>query len=84
MNQIVLPEKLQKKMIKIALEMGHFGKTKTKQMIRSKYWFPTMNMIIDQLIAGCFEYHVATKHAAYRRTDQANGYSTETLGGDRH
>jgi hypothetical protein len=61
MNQIVLPEKLQKKMIKIAHEMGHFGKTKTKQMLRSKYWFPTMNMIIDQLIAGCFECQVATK-----------------------
>ena len=32
MNQIVLPEKLQKKMIKIAHEMRHFGKTKTKQI----------------------------------------------------
>jgi hypothetical protein len=30
MNQIVLPEKLQKKMIKIAHEMGHFGKNKNQ------------------------------------------------------
>ena len=60
-NQIVLPNKLQKKMIKIAHEMGHFGKTKTKQMLRSKYWFPTMNMMIDELIGRCFECQVATK-----------------------
>ena len=61
MNQIVLPDKLQKKIIKIAHEMGHFGKTKTKQMLRSKYWFPTMNLMIDQLIGRCFECQVATK-----------------------
>ena len=41
--------------------MGHFGKTKTKQMLRSKYWFPTMNMMIDELIGRCFECQVATK-----------------------
>ena len=55
MNQIVLPDKLQNKIIKIAHEMGHFGKTKTKQMLRSKYWFPTMNLIIEQVIGRCFE-----------------------------
>ena len=61
MNQIVLPDKLQKKMIKIAHEMGHFGKTKTKQMLRSKYWFPTMNTMVESLIEQCFECQVATK-----------------------
>ena len=62
MNQIVLPEKLQKEIINIAHEMGHFGKTKTKQMLRSKYWFPTMNTMIDQTIVQCFEcFQVATK-----------------------
>ena len=61
MNLTVLPNKLQKKMIKIAHEMGHFGKTKTKQMLRSKYWSPTMNMMIDELIRRYFECQVVTK-----------------------
>ena len=48
-------------MVKVAREMGHFGKTKTKQMPRAKYWFPGMNSMIDELIGGCYECHVTTR-----------------------
>jgi len=35
--------------------------TKTKQMLREKYWFPGMNHLISQTIGSCFKCQVATK-----------------------
>ena len=29
--------------------------TKTKRMLRAKYWFPTMNTMVEQIIGQCFE-----------------------------
>ena len=59
-NRIVLPEKLQKKIVQVGHSMGHLGKTKTKQMLREKYWFPLMNSMIDTAINQCYECQVAT------------------------
>ena len=61
LNKIVLPKKLQKKIIKIAHEMGHFGKSKTKNMFQAKYWFPAMNSMIYESIEQCYECQVVTK-----------------------
>ena len=60
-DRIVIPESLQRKIVKIGHKLGHLGKTKTKQMLREKYWFPAMNSIIDQIIEQCYECKVATK-----------------------
>lgn len=60
-NRIVLPQALQKKVVKIGHSLGHLGKTKTKQMLRDKYWFPLMNQLIDTAIDQCYECQVATK-----------------------
>ena len=60
-DRIVVPESLQRKIVKIGHNMGHLGKTKTKQMLREKYWFAAMNSIIDQVIEQCYECKVATK-----------------------
>ena len=46
-NRIVLPDVLQRKIVKIGHKLGHLGKTKTKQMLREEYWFPSMNSMID-------------------------------------
>jgi transposase InsO family protein len=35
--------------------------TKTKQMLREKYWFPTMNTMVEQIIGDCFECKVTMK-----------------------
>ena len=48
-------------MIKAAHNMGHLGMTKTKQMLREKYWFPTMNYMVEEMIKQCFECQVTTK-----------------------
>jgi hypothetical protein len=41
--------------------MGHLGMTKTKQMLREKYWFSTMNYMVEEMIKQCFECQVTTK-----------------------
>ena len=43
MDRIVPPESLRKRIIKVAHNQGHLGISKTKEMIRRKYWFPGMN-----------------------------------------
>ena len=60
MERIVLPTSLQQKVIKTAHQLGHLGTTKTKQMLRAKYWFPGMNIMINQTIGHCFDCQVAT------------------------
>jgi len=61
MERIVLPMELQQKVIKSAHKLGHLGTTKTKQMLRAKYWFPGMNAMINQMIGHCFDCQVTTK-----------------------
>ena len=61
LNQIVLPEKLRRTVIKAAHSMGHLGMTKTKQMLRQKYWFPEMNKMVEQLVRNCYECQVTTR-----------------------
>ena len=60
MERIVLPTSLQQKVIKADHQLGHRGTTKTKQMLRAKYWFPGMNIMIDQTTGHCFDCQVAT------------------------
>ena len=58
---MVLPTKLQQKIIKTAHNLGHLGTTKTKQMLRAKYWFPGMNGMIDQMVGHCYDCQVTTQ-----------------------
>ena len=61
MNQIVIPKKLQHRVVKSAHKMGHLGITKTKRLVRDKYWFPGMDGLIEELLSQCFECKVTTK-----------------------
>ena len=58
-QRIELPEALQRKVVKLGHNLGHnlghSGKTKTKQLLREKYWFPLMNSMIDTAIGQCYE-----------------------------
>ena len=60
-RRIVLPPALQRKVVKLGHSVGHLGKTKTKQMLREKYWFPLMNSMIGTATDQCYECQVATK-----------------------
>lgn len=60
-NKIVVPASVQRKVVKTAHKLGHLGVTKTKQMLREKYWFPTMNSLVEQTVGQCYECQVTVK-----------------------
>ena len=60
LNRIIPPESLQDKIVSIAHKQGHLGISKTKELIRRKYWFPSMNKRIDDIVSTCFSCQVTT------------------------
>ena len=60
MDRIIPPESLRDKIIQIAHKQGHLGISKTKEMLRRKYWFPAMNSRIDTVVSTCFDCQIAT------------------------
>ena len=35
--------------------------TKTKQLLRQKYWFPQMNKMVEHIVGQCYKCQVTTK-----------------------
>ena len=60
MDKIILPDKLRFKSVKAAHKLGHLGITKTKQLLRQKYWFPELNHLVEETIGKCYECRVVT------------------------
>jgi transposase InsO family protein len=59
-DRIIPPETLREKIIRTAHNQGHLGITKTKAMIRKKYWFPAMNQRIENIVRDCFSCQIST------------------------
>ena len=59
-DRIIPPESLRDKIIRIAHKQGHLGISKTKEMLRWKYWFPTMTSCIETIVSTCFDCQIAT------------------------
>ena len=59
-RQIVIPQKLQKQVIIAAHNLGHFGVTRTKQMLRAKYWFPRLNSMVEDVVTRCYQCQIST------------------------
>ena len=59
-DRIIPPESMREKIIQIAHKQGHLGISKTKEMVRRKYWFPAMNHRIDTVVSTCFNCQIAT------------------------
>ena len=51
-SKIVIPPKMQKRVIKIAHE-GHQGLVKTKQLLRSRNWLPKIDQQVEKYVAPC-------------------------------
>ena len=51
-DRIVIPSQLQNMVIESAHE-GHQGEVKTKQLLRSKVWFPQMDKMVKEKIETC-------------------------------
>ena len=59
-KQIIIPERLQKQVIRAAHSLGHFGMTRTKQMLRAKYWFPGLNSMVEETVTKCVQCQIVT------------------------
>ena len=59
-DKIIVPNSLQKKRAKTGHYLGQLGRTKTKQLLRRRYWFPKMNNIINRIINQCYECKVVS------------------------
>ena len=51
-ERIIIPNRLQKGFIKFAHE-GHLGVANTKRLLRSKYWFPKMDKMVEDKVKYC-------------------------------
>ena len=51
-SRLVIPMSLQNEIIQIAHE-GHLGITKTKQLLRSKVWFPNIDVQVETMLKQC-------------------------------
>lgn len=61
LDKIIVPKSLRRKVVDAAHSMGHFGMTKTKQMLRDKYWFPELTRYTEEVVGQCYECQVTTK-----------------------
>ena len=51
-NKLVIPKQLQTRILDLAHE-SHRGLKKTKQLLRSKVWFPNIDAKVEDLIKSC-------------------------------
>ena len=58
-HRIVKPKALQPQILQIAHQQ-HQGIAKTKNMLREKVWWPTINQDVENLITTCHTCHVNT------------------------
>ena len=65
-DRAVVPNTLQNKIVNIAHE-GHLGITKTKNLLRSRVWFPKMDKITEEVIRNCMACQVTTPQTSRLR-----------------
>ncbi|KAF6024733.1 hypothetical protein EB796_016957 [Bugula neritina] len=53
-NRIVMPVSLKSVAVELAHE-GHQGTSKTKQLSRTKLWWPGMDQDVERFCKGCYE-----------------------------
>lgn len=55
LERIILPRRLRARVVQIAHQAGgHLGISKLKERLRSKYWYPQMDKIIEHEVKTCF------------------------------
>ena len=62
-SRIVVPEGLRSRVVEICHE-GHMSIVKTKQLLRSKVWFPGIDRHIENLVADCLPCQACLSRAA--------------------
>lgn len=52
---IVVPEDMQIQVIRRAHERGHFGVTKTEEIVKQDFWFESLREKVERVVASCFD-----------------------------
>ena len=60
------------KVIKAAHGLGHMGMTKTKQMLREKYWFMELNKMNEDIVGKYYECQLTTKQHRHEPIKMTN------------
>jgi len=63
-HRVVIPQSLQKRVIILAHE-GHQGIVKTKELLRSKVWFPGIDSMVAKNIQNCYACQINTTKTDY-------------------
>ncbi|CAF1080712.1 unnamed protein product, partial [Brachionus calyciflorus] len=74
-SKIVVPIRLRKQVIRIA-HGGHLGMVKTKQLLRSHVWFPSMDSEVERLVKSCHKCQIntdATKYEPFNSSEMPDG-----------
>lgn len=58
-NRLVLPHTLYQKATQLA-HVGHMGIVKTKQLVREKVWFPSIDAEVEKAVQGCIPCQATT------------------------
>ncbi len=59
-SRIVVPQQLRRRVLDICHE-GHLGVVKSKQLLRSKVWFPGIDKSIEDMISNCLPCQACTR-----------------------
>ena len=59
-SKIVVPQQLRRRVLDICHE-GHLGAVKSKQLLRSKVWFPGIDKSIEDMISNCLPCQACTR-----------------------
>jgi hypothetical protein len=63
-HRVVIPQSLQQRVIILAHE-GHQGLVKTKELLRSKVWFPGIDSMVAKSIQNCYACQINTTKTDY-------------------
>ncbi|CAF1038215.1 unnamed protein product, partial [Brachionus calyciflorus] len=63
-NRVVIPKVFHKQVIKIA-HGGHLGIVKTKQLLRSHVWFPSIDSQVEEIVKSCHKCQINTDLTKY-------------------
>ena len=59
-SRIVVPQELRRRLLDICHE-GHLGVVKSKQLLRSKVWFPGIDKSVEDMILNCLPCQACTR-----------------------
>lgn len=52
---VVVPKDMQTQVVRQAHERGHFGVTKTEEIVRKDFWFKGMRSKVEQVVSSCID-----------------------------